>query len=199
MNIYKNKNIYQELDDIELLSFVKESNNLAFEELYNRYWRKLLSYAIQKTQSVETSKEIIQELFINIWERREGITVQNLEKYLFSSVKYKVIFEIKNRYQNNELNTKVQESNLTYHDNYPTEINDLNNLIDSCLSELPNKTKEIFIKSRREEMTHKEISFLYDISEKSVEYHISQAIKALRVSLKDFISIAPIILKFILE
>ncbi len=187
MEINDNKYFYHYLPDSELLGRLQNSDKLAFEEIYNRYWKKLSNYAFQKTRSTEVVKEIIQDLFINIWERKDTLEVDDLEKYLFSAVKYKVIFEIKKQFNNATVNTDIAEMSIVYYDHHQSEIVELNDIIDSCLSKLPSKTKEIFIKSRREELSHKEISSLLDISEKSVEYHISQALKALRWGLKDFL------------
>jgi RNA polymerase sigma-70 factor (ECF subfamily) len=187
LEINENKYIYQFLPDSELLLKLQNSDKLAFEEIYNRYWKKLSNYALQKTKSIDIAKEITQDLFINIWERKEALKIETLEKYLFSSVKYKVIFELKKQINTTFISTDIDDSSLQYHDNPNAEINELNNIVDQCLDKLPLKTKEIFIKSRREELSHKEISSIFDISEKSVEYHISQALKTLRLGLKDFL------------
>ena len=110
----KNKYYPKNADEI-LIDKLKEGKPEAFEEIYNRYWKKLLQFAILKTDSIEISKEIVQELFINLWERRSELEISNLEYYLFAATKYKIIKELKKKYKTESLS----ESTENYADNLP--------------------------------------------------------------------------------
>ncbi len=181
----KNKYYPKNADEI-LIDKLKEGKPEAFEEIYNRYWKKLLQFAILKTDSIEISKEIVQELFINLWERRSELEISNLEYYLFAATKYKIIKELKKKYKTESLS----ESTENYADNLPEsslETDELREKIAESINKLPTKTKEVFVKSRIENLSHKEISEALDVSQKAVEYHISQALKLLRMDLKNYL------------
>ncbi len=181
----KDKYYYNNSDEI-LIANLKVGKPEALEEIYNRYWKKLLQFAIQKTNSIEISKEIVQELFINLWERRAELEITNLDYYLFAATKYKILKELKKKYHTEPLSAASEN----YVDNLPEfslETDELKEKISESLNKLPAKTQEVFVKSRIENLSHKEISEALNISQKTVEYHISQALKFLRLDLKNYV------------
>jgi RNA polymerase sigma-70 factor (family 1) len=173
--------------DDELISLLStEKGSIAFDEIYERYWEKLLRMAIFKTNHKETAEEIVQELFASLWEKRRNVVINNLENYLFVALKYLII---------NYLKAKIKDTNLidsegleiasNLHESMTAEA--LQSAIKKAVSLLPDKTQIIFHLSRFEEKSHKEIASELDISEKSVEYHITQALKFLRLQLRDYL------------
>lgn len=177
---------YPKNSDEILIDKLRGGNAEALEEIYNRYWKKLLQFAIQKTDSFEISKEIVQELFINLWERRIELEISNLDNYLFAATKYKILKELKKKYHTEPLSAATEN----YADNLSEsglETDELKEKISESVNKLPTKTQEVFIKSRIENLSHKEISEALDISQKTVEYHISQALKSLRSDLKNYL------------
>jgi RNA polymerase sigma-70 factor (family 1) len=172
----------------DLLNLLSQDNILAFKELYDRYWHKMYLTALKKTQSNEVAEELVQEIFAKIWERRQTLAIENIETYLFTALKYAVISHIrtllKSR-QNENIETHT-DSLTTEMDALPQSTWDLQAALDQALRFLPDKTRLIFEMSRYDELPHREIASQLDISEKAVEYHITQALKLLRVQLKDF-------------
>jgi RNA polymerase sigma-70 factor (family 1) len=173
--------------DDELISLLStEKGSIAFDEIYERYWEKLLRMAIFKTNHKEAAEEIVQELFTSLWEKRRNVVINNLENYLFVALKYLII---------NYLKAKIKDTNLidsegleiasNLHESMTAEA--LQSAIKKAVSLLPDKTQIIFHLSRFEEKSHKEIASELDISEKSVEYHITQALKFLRLQLRDYL------------
>ncbi|WP_346067231.1 RNA polymerase sigma factor [Sphingobacterium siyangense] len=96
------------LEDLFLL--VKESNEDAFDELYHRTWKKLYEIALRRLQHENTAKEVIQDLYIDLWEKRHRKTIQDVDHYLCQAVRFKVIdrFRKEKRYFE-ELETMVEE------------------------------------------------------------------------------------------
>jgi RNA polymerase sigma-70 factor (family 1) len=174
--------------DIDLLEQLSQDDVSAFKEIYDRYWHKMYLTAFKKTQSNEVAEELVQEIFSKMWERRQHVRIENLETYLFTALKYSVISHIRTtiKMRNNESIETHTDTFITHIEETPHSIWDLQTALDQALRFLPDKTRLIFEMSRYEEMPHREIANQLDISEKAVEYHITQALKLLRVQLKDF-------------
>ncbi len=157
----------------------------AFAEIYERYWQKLTSLAIFKTNSKEVAAEIVQEIFIKLWEKRHSTIITHLESYLFTALKYQIISHLRTVISNRNITDIYAEPQVTSQENLTAEA--LKLAIENAIAELPTKTQKVFRMSRFDEKSYKEISSELDISEKSVEYHITQTLKILRKQLKDFL------------
>ena len=176
------------LSEKDLLHQLSQDNVGAFKDIYDHYWHKMYLTALKKTQSNDVAEELVQEIFSKIWERRHNLNIENLETYLFTALKYAVISHIRTviKSRQNE-NIDIYADTFTTHNvENPQSTWDLQTALDSALRFLPDKTRLIFEMSRYEDMPHREIAHQLDISEKAVEYHITQALKLLRVQLKDF-------------
>ena len=83
--------------DIQIFALVKEGSTEAFDELYSRYWEKLYNYAFHRVRSKDTAFEMVQDIFVALWSRREVIELHNsLSGYLFASVRFQIINFIRN-------------------------------------------------------------------------------------------------------
>ena len=182
-------------DDI-LLERLKSGDNQALTEIYNAYWKSLFlsSYALLKNK--EVCEDIIQDIFLDIWRKREVLKITiSLKAYLYACTRYKVYDcfrknkkEIKVDLLDN-LNTRV------YHTTPVTKLmhKELILHIDSVVDTLPKKCKEIYLLSREEQLSHKEIAQKLSISTKTVESHITRALKTLRSSMGNLITLEMII------
>ena len=181
---------YHIATDNELLESLKSSDEKAFQTIYARYVKRCFGLALQKIRSREAAEEITQNIFISLWERRSVLVIQNLESYLMVSVKYQVI---------NFIESKLTREKfaLTLPPQYEGEntvenaifLKDLSLALEKALSELPEKTQEVYRLSRFDNLSGREIAERIGLSEKSVEYHIAQSLKFLRQQLKDFIGV----------
>jgi RNA polymerase sigma-70 factor (family 1) len=178
---------YRVLADEVLLKFLKISDALAFEEIYLRYWRQLYYNAFNRTSSKVVAEDIIQSVFTDLWEKRERHSIENISAYLQASVKYQVINYIKTAISRKAHLSHI-ESRKTEENNSDLEllVKELNDAIDKGIKRLPQKTQTIFRMSRFERHSNKDISRIMDLSEKTVEYHITQSLKALQLHLRDF-------------
>ncbi len=177
------------LSDKELLIEMSLDSVSAFKSIYDTYWDKMYISAFKKTSSSDTAEEIVQEIFSKLWERRHNLNIENLESYLFTALKYSVISHIRDLIKN-----RKQEDIDNLQDVFKVNIDekadqtwDLEAALHNALKFLPDKTRLIFQMSRFDELPNKVIAGQLDISEKAIEYHITQALKLLRVQLKDFL------------
>lgn len=175
--------------DAELLSELKDNNHQAFQELYKRYWKVCYLKLFSKSGSKELSEELTQNIFVSLWERRHVVEISNLYAYLMSAVRYSFINHLKALLQfdqyteHNKLQSEIGTNNLEEQ----LAVRELSVSIQKGINLLPRKTREVFVLSRMEYNSVKEIAQKLKISEKAVEYHITQSLKAMRLALKDYI------------
>ncbi|MGN6181894.1 MAG: RNA polymerase sigma-70 factor [Mucilaginibacter sp.] len=175
--------------DDELLDMLKNEDEHAFNELYNRYWEKLFNAAYKRLKHIEAAEEVVQDLFTDLWLRRKTLNIrQELPVYLFSAIKYLVIKQInKTASQNTFVDSHAAIFNDS--DNSTEEwliANDLQSHLQSRVELLPVKCREIYHLSRDEHQSNKDIAQQLNISEKTVENQITKALKRLRASLNIF-------------
>ncbi|MFY7908510.1 MAG: RNA polymerase sigma factor [Emticicia sp.] len=175
--------------DQELLADIANGDSRAFEILYRRYFSKLYGAAYKRLQDNELTKEVVQELFVSLWERREKLPIENIENYLFSSIKYLVIAQFKKNslFEKYSLSVDATEND----DNFTEQavaFDELNHAYQDALQLIPEKCREVFL-LKRSGLSQREISEKLDISEKTVENQMTKALKILREALKDYTSL----------
>lgn len=175
-------------EDERVLKALSDGNRLALAELYERYWYPLYRVAFQKTKSPEIAEELVQDLFVQLWQKRESLAVRRTDQYLFGALKYSVI----DFFRSQIVHEKFQEYQQFFaaQADFSTEdqlaYSDLVGTIETELQKLPPKTQEVFRLSRFEGQTIPEISQKLDLTDKTVEYHLSKALKLLRSQLRDY-------------
>ncbi|MBE7170877.1 MAG: RNA polymerase sigma-70 factor [Williamsia sp.] len=175
--------IYNRMPDEQLFNLVKEDNRRAFEELYNRYWFLLLEQACKPLQSKERAQDIVQEIFISLYQRRKSIELSvSLKAYLCKALKFKVLNEFRARLVRNIYQQAVCAEGKTDFAS-PVETKELEQAINRSVGRLPEKCRKAFLLSRQENLSYKDISGELDISVSTVEKHISKALKLIRFQL----------------
>jgi len=178
--------------DMELLALLKDGNQHAFTEIFDRYWDKLLAVAVNRLNDEQEAEECVQDVFVSFWRRRDEIVLaHNLSTYLWAATKYQVLNRLDKRYTRRQLKTTeiVDENVIGLHspEVYLLE-KELMAHIESAIQELPEKCRMIYRMSREEGKTNREIAAELDIAEKTVEGHITRALRDIRTNLT---SIAP--------
>ena len=168
-----------------------------FEELFKSHFKPLCGFANKYLKDIDSSKEIVHSVFVNLWENRHKIDLNKpVKSYLYTSVNNRSLNFIRDnkKFVSNEYitddNYKEQNWNLS---NNLIEI-ELQEKINQTLDSLPAKCKKVFMLSRYEQMKYKEIAKHLDISIKTVETHISRALKELRIHLSEYLTILLILL-----
>lgn len=164
---------------------LKRGEEEALRQIFDEYWERLLTYAFRIYEDEKICEDIVQEIFIKLWERREGPTILNLEGYLFKSVKYAIANRIRDLKLNKVQVDVLEKISVSQNPQQHLEYKEFEKRTLLLIEELPPKCKEIFKLSRFEHLSNAEISEKMDISVRTVETHISQALKSLRKNFPD--------------
>lgn len=175
------------LTDIRLLALIKTGDRHAFEIIYNKYWSRLYLSAFNLLRDTQACEDIIQDIFVQLWLRRESVAIGCLSSYLHTAVRYQVFNLIRsgkaNRFSIEQVTEPASSENI---DDLLTE-KDLNNLLNERVYSLPDKCREIFLLSRNNHLSNREIAAILNIAPKTVENQLTIAIRRLRLSMKDFL------------
>ncbi len=177
----------------ELVKRLKNGDMVAFDTIYNCYCHKLHAFVYLYLKQEEDAEEIVQELFIKIWESKDKIDVyESFESFLFTiaynatmSLLRKRVSETKSR----EFLKSVQRIDIE--ENVIDEIHfkELNYKVQSLLAQLTPRQKEIYLLSREEGLTHEEIAQKLNISESTVNNHLVSTLKYLKSNLDNSLAV----------
>lgn len=171
--------------DQELVALLKQGDHLAFQEVFERYWNKLLAIAYNHTRDKSDAEEIVQEVFVSLWSKRNQLEILALNRYLGTAVKFTVF----NNYYRKRKRIDEMISKMPYQESYEIEdeiaVRFLQEQIDAIVTNLPEKCRLVFKYSREAGLKNHEIAKEMDISEKTVEAHLSKALKTLKGKLPD--------------
>lgn len=178
------------ISEDEIIQRLKKDDKKALTLIYNAYWKPLFLSSYNLLKNKELCEEIIQDVFIDLWNNREKIQIKiSLNSYLYACTRYKVFAQfrkqkmirvelyedLEKRFQYATPETKIMHKELV-------------DQIDAVVETLPKKCKNVYKLSRHEQLSHKEIAQKLSISTKTVENHISFALKILRGALGSMLS-----------
>ncbi|HEY0669644.1 MAG TPA: RNA polymerase sigma-70 factor [Sphingobacteriaceae bacterium] len=181
---------FKEVSDNDLLELLKKDDVYAFKEIYKRYWKKVYGAAYKRLKSKELSEEIVQELFVTLWSKRQALQLRtSLSGYFYSSVSHYIIDcyrkeLVRQKYRDAFKASCVPSDNST-EETY--NLKELSHTIEKEVLQLPDKCRSVYELSRKENKSNKEIALHLGISEKTVENHLTKALNRLRVSLNNYL------------
>lgn len=184
--------LYSTHTDEELLLLLQSGNEAAFTALYDRYWERLLARAVLRLQSTEDAKEVVQDVFIRLWNRRENLTIRkSFYTYIAAALKYEIIRKLNERKRMRLESAELTDDatilkvadDTTRHE---LDFQDLQQRLEASVKRLPEKCRMVFRLSREKGLSEKEIAEALQISPKTVQGHITHAIKDLRSALNSF-------------
>ncbi len=152
------------------------------ELLYHSLQPGLVSFCKGYVKNEEDAIEIVNDAFLAVWDKKEYLTLdKNLKAYLYKAVKNKSL----NFIHKKKLLTNDVEDEIDLDSTYPSpfeilEFKEAQILLDALIDKLPDRCKQIFLLSRKEGMSHKEIAEIMDISTKTIENQIGIAIKIIK-------------------
>jgi RNA polymerase sigma-70 factor (ECF subfamily) len=168
-----------------------------FDEIYSAFYKKSFLYVKSYIHNDAAAEDIVIEALILLWIELKKKEISPIAPFLFTILKNKSLDWLKqlairqnahdsiHQILDKELTLRI--SSLEASDPKIVFSNEVMNILHETLDSLSEKTRDIFIMNRFENKSYKEIADIYNVSVKGVEYHITQAIKALRVSLKDYL------------
>ncbi|MGV8094101.1 MAG: RNA polymerase sigma-70 factor [Mangrovibacterium sp.] len=163
---------------------IKKGDIKAFDLLYHTYSQKLYGFAFSMLKNHEDAKEIVQETFVKIWEKREVINPSgSIQAFLFSVSYHTTIDIIRKRFKDDQYRIYLQSQLPEQNNNSegdPAYYQELIRVLDETIRELPEQRKKIYLLSREEGLSHREIAEKLNISVKTVENQINLALKKIR-------------------
>lgn len=173
---------YSAYTDQELVALLKKGERDAFTEIFNRYNKLLYSHVYNKLRDEEGSRDLVQDVFVVLWEKRDTIQNINLAGYLFTMSRNRILNLVSHHKIVSDYATSIQ-AYAQQHTEAADELireKQLTALIEAEINALPARMREVFILSRREHLSNKEIAHQMRLSEHTVADQIKKSLKILR-------------------
>lgn len=175
---------YNTLRDDELLQRLRKGDEAAFTEIYNRYWEKLVATGFYFTRDKQSSEDIVHEVMMSLWLRRNDTVIDSLPAYLGTAIKFAVFKSITREKRRRELMAGYTPSETESDIENKLDARFIEELLHRHTDQLPEKARLVFDYSRKHELTIAQIAAKMDLSPKAVEYHMTKALRSLREMLQ---------------
>jgi len=169
--------------DEELVELFRSGSDEAFDEIFRRYWEMMLNQAYQRLQSTADAEEVVQDVFLNLYRRRKSLPSRlSLGAYIKAALKYKVV----DSYRSRQLYCRYLEEAIHEQSAGPVdpgelmEVKEIRERVLLLAGRLPPQCREVFVLSRVDELSNKEIAARLSISVKTVKSHLNKALKFMR-------------------
>lgn len=189
-----------DFDETYLVNQLRSGDEKAFSCIYETYWKALFNHAYKRLYDQEMVRELIQDLFTELWEKRENIHIHtSLKAYLYTALKFKVLNHIKAQIVREKYvaRIKLSASQSTNQVEEQTNFNELNSALQSVLDKLPPQPRKVFALKRNAGLSYQEIAERLQISSSTVEKHMIKALKIIRENLRDYATPIMILLSWL--
>lgn len=175
-----------------LVEGLKKGDKSIFKEIYHEFYIPLCYYCLRYVEEIEDSEEIVQDLFLKLWDKREELEINSsLKAYLYRSVQnYALNYLSKKKTKEKYLSIQGRQLSNTYDNGHlKLEEDELRAILKHAILQLPEKRRRIFELSRFDGMKYVNIASQLSISVKTVEAQMTKALKYLRIVLKDYVPV----------
>jgi RNA polymerase sigma-70 factor (family 1) len=177
---------YISLQDEALVALLANNDNKAFETLYQRHAAALYNSAYKKFPVPHLLEDMLQEVFINLYKKRATLTgVQNIKAYLHNALRNRILNELRNALTHEQHHRQLFTEELT-ETGYAYDLKVMEKRFAAALDRLTERSREVFLLSRRDHLSNKEIANRLGISVKAVEKHIGKSLHVMRNEFKDY-------------
>lgn len=176
-------------DDVVLLAAMRQNDRAAYNILFKKYYPTLCAYCYRFVR-IEEIEDIVQEVMMWLWENRHTEIIKTaLKPYLYRMVYNRAL----NHIHQNEIKFRVEQFfQERIEDEFrrldPVNLEEMTRRTNEAINRLPENYREVFVMHRLKDMSYKSIAEQLQISPKTVDYRIQQALKLLRIWLKDYLS-----------
>ncbi len=187
-------------EEKQWLEALQSADEKGFEKIYNAYWPKLFSVVYNHVRTKEVAQEIVQEVFVSLWVNKHKLQIDtSLKGYLFQAVRNKIYDyldrqSVRAKYEGFVVSQKSDPSNFT---EQQVAYTDLHNLLHEEIKKLPETTQQVFQLSRFQGSSAPEIAEQMQVSVKTVEYHLTKALKHLRLRLGELLAFLSVLDYFV--
>jgi RNA polymerase sigma-70 factor (family 1) len=175
---------HSNLRDHELAALLQGGDQMAFTVIYHRYERLLFLHAYKKLHDPDEAKDVVQELFTNLWNKHETLVSNiSLSGYLYASLRNRIINMMAHKGIESEYVSAIQafaSQKIYSATDEMVRYNELLTLIDREIAKLPKKMRMVFEMSRMEQLSHKEIAGRTGLSEATVKKQVQNALKIIK-------------------
>lgn len=180
-----------EYADDQLTELLKGGEEKALEAIMSRYWEAMYKMTVYTLDDPYLSEDIVQEVFIRIWNSRERITLKHsLKAYLFASTRYAIYRQVKSDQLKQE---RLEVADIHYIENYnphaELEYSELLRHVEEIIEKLPDRCRQVYQLSRNEQLSHKEIATQLNLSTKTVENQLTIALRRIRSGLSRLVTL----------
>lgn len=170
--------------------YLKTPKDLTLADVYEKYHVGLIRLAKYYLHSVQKAEDAVSDVFYKIMETEvEFSKIENIKNYLYTSVKRKCLDELNKSSAKNQGLDNIEHQNISvnFKDPETTYLNrELGSKIKLCIENLPDRCRTVFLMVKEDNLKYKEVADILNISQKTVELHMGNALKALRKSLEDY-------------
>lgn len=184
---------------MEMSQTASSLNIAAFNRLFGEYQHRFIHFALTYVADTAVAEDLVMESFVAAWEKREQLTAETFPPYTLTIVKNRCLNHLRGQGVRLRAATELHSHGLRMLDMRiatleacdPEELfsEEARGLVEQALASLPARTREIFVRSRLQGQSYKQIAAEMDTTVKSVEFEVSKAMKTLRVKLKDYLPI----------
>lgn len=177
---------------IDLFELVRNGDRVAYEQLFKQHYTALVRFARDIVRDTDTAEDMVQEVFVKIWERKENIIITtSLKAYLYMAVKNHCLNKLRTEQKHAFMDESLADDLRFSSNNNDEESNTirLEQHIKAALDKLPPRCALIFKLSRFEHKTYKEIAEVLELSVKTVENQMGKALQIMRTNLSHYLTL----------
>jgi len=184
-----NKENYSGLSDDRLLQLMSIGDQLAFTAIYRKHWAQLYNATFKRLQDHDQCYDVLQNVFADLWIRRDDLNIENLLAYLHGAVRFQV-YKVVHRQQRHHVFFDSFESLLTSPASDETTLEkELNELLNAWIATLPERRRQIFKMRYEMDLSTNEIALKLNISQKTVQNQLNTASTELRSKLAGLLTL----------
>lgn len=177
--------LYNSYSDEQLISLLRDSDESAFTELYNRYWEILFAISYNYCKQKETAEGVVQDVFMSLWDKRSAINISNIGAYLATAAKFSIFKQVARQKRRQELAAQNLISDDTVNEEATMDARFLQEYVNGIVEQLPEHCRIVYKLRRESDLSVNEIASQLNISPKTATNHLTKALKIISVALKN--------------